>query len=140
MRLHKDSHVDHGLTEGQLAYLLQRFGDHNAFFVATIELPEALGTVPCGLYGPSMGDAPVAEEDVVYVQRLGRTWVSRLLPMTAGRRTRQVTVVAGPHDGEACVLFSAFGGPSAPQEPGDPGCRDQGASVAFWNQHALSSF
>ena len=63
---HNDSHIDHGLTEGQLRYLLDRFADRNAFFLETIELPDQLGTVPCGLYGPIMGDPPIAETEVLH--------------------------------------------------------------------------
>ena len=134
---HKDSHVDHGLSEPQLRYLLDRFADRAAFFLETIELPEDLGTAPCGLYGPAMGDPPVAEHDVVHEVRGTRAWTSRLVERPA-RPTRKVTVIAGPHDGHACVLYTAFGGPATPQEPGDPGCKDPAASAAFWRDHALA--
>lgn len=139
MQIHKDSHVDHGLTQAQLAYVLERFGDHTKFFVATIELPEALGTVPCGLYGPLVGDAPVTEAEVSYSNRMGRSWPTRFID-AGTRQTRQVTIVAGPHDGAPCVLYTVYGGPSAPQEPGDPGCRDKAASEAFWAVHALARY
>ena len=33
-----DSHVDHGLTEIQLRYLLDRFADRSSFFLETITL------------------------------------------------------------------------------------------------------
>lgn len=137
MQLHKDSHLDHGLTQGQLDFLLAAFVGRTAFFVETIELPTELGTVPCSLYGPSMDDEPVPEVTVSYAQREGRSWPTRFLlrPM---RPTRRVTVVAGPHDGQPCVLYTAYGGAAAPQEPGDPGCRDRAASEAFWAQHALA--
>jgi hypothetical protein len=162
---HAASHVDHGLTEGQLRYLLDRFADRSAFFLETIELPEDLGTVPCGLYGPLMGDAPIGEADVSYVPRGTRAWTSRLVERPT-RPTRKVTVIAGPHGepcpqcttsawnilhraacptcggvGEvkhACVLYTAFGGPASPQEPGDPDCKDPEASAAFWRTHALA--
>jgi hypothetical protein len=162
---HQASHVDHSLTEAQLRYLLDRFADRSAFFLETIDLPEDLGTVPCGLYGPTMGDAPIDESAVSYNSRGARAWPSRLVEQPA-RPTRQVTVIAGPHDdpcpqcttsawnllhqadcptcggtGElkhACILYTAFGGPSAPQEPGDPGCKDPTASAAFWRAHALA--
>ena len=171
---HRDSHVDHGLTENQLRHLLDHFADRSAFFIETIELPEDLGTVPCGLYGPIMGDAPVKEADVGHEHRGNRAWKSRLVDLPT-RPTRKVTVIAGPHEekcprcggsGECvsldipygahpmtyacsvckgagtqkhdCILFTAFGGPSAPQEPGDPGCKDPAASAAFWRDHALT--
>jgi len=132
-----ESHVDHGLTEAQLRYLFDRFADRNGFFIETIELPEQLGTVPCGLHGPLMGDAPIIETEVLRQVRGDRTWQSRLVDR-APRQVRTVTVIAGPHGDLPCVLYTAFGGPLAPQEPGDPGCRDLTASLAFWDQHALS--
>ena len=168
-----DSHVDHSLTEGQLRYLLDRFADQHAFFLETLELPEDLGTVPCGLYGPIVGDPPVVEAEVSYAPRGTRAWSSRLIDRST-RPTRQVTVIAGPHEetcttcegkliglaapGEdtygwvvgcdhcsdtgklkhACVLYTAFGGPASPQEPGDPGCKDLAASAEFWREHALA--
>lgn len=137
MQLHKDSHVDHGLTPAQLAFVVAHFADQGAFFIATVELPAELGTVPCGLYGPLMGDEPVTEDRVTHEARGGRAWTSRLLDAPS-RGTRQVTVIAGPHDGAACVLYTAYGGPLAPQEPGDPGCKDVAASAAFWAAHALA--
>lgn len=118
MNKHPDSHLDHSLTEAQLHYLLGRFADRGGFFLETIELPDDLGTIPCGLWGPLMGDPPIAEIDVVRAHRGTRAWASRLVARAA-RPTRQVTVIAGPHDGHPCVLYTAFGGPAAPQEPGD---------------------
>ena len=171
---HRDSHVDHSLTEEQLGYLLDRFADRNAFFLETIELPKTLGTVPCGLWGPIMGDPPVRDEEICHERRGDRVWTSRLVERST-RPTRTITVIAGPHEekcprcdgsGEcisldipygaspmtyscwdckgtgtkkhACVLYTAFGGPASPQEPGDPACKDPAASAAFWREHALS--
>lgn len=57
---HPVSHVDHGLTEVQLKYILDQFADRQAFFIETIELPDDLGTVPCGLYGRSWAMNPSA--------------------------------------------------------------------------------
>jgi hypothetical protein len=148
MQRHKDSHLDHSLTAEQVAFLLKVFADRTAFFIETIELPEHLGTVPCGLYGPIMGDAPIEDRWVEQRRRPPREYTSRVLarheypggfpgPQAAVRQVRQVTVIAGPHDGLPCVLYTAYGGPCAPQEPNDPGCRDRAASEAFWSQHAL---
>lgn len=134
---HRDSHVDHHLTKAQIDYLLDRFADRTTFFLETIELPEELGTVPCGLWGPIVGDPPIDEAEVVHEQRGTRTWMSRLVDRPT-RPTRAVTVIAGPHEEHACVLYTAFGGPAAPQEPDDPGCKDPGASAAFWREHALA--
>lgn len=133
----KDSHLDHGVTTAQLAWVLQQLGERDAFFIETLTLPEHLGTVPCGLYGPLMGDEPV-ETGTVGRTRAPRTWTSRCVQRPV-RQVREVSVIAGPHEGAPCVLYTIYGGPVAPQEPGDPGCRDVGASQAFWAQHALST-
>src|SRR5438552_2479728 len=142
---HRDSHVDHGLTEAQLRHLFDRFAERQGFFLETIELPKDLGTVPCGLWGPIVGDPPIGEAEVCHERRGDRAWTSRLVERPA-RLTRLVTVIAGPHeeDGEngtikhPCVLYTAFGGPASPQEPDDPDCKDLVASVAFWREHALA--
>jgi len=137
MKLHADSHLDHGLTKAQIDYVLDLFKDKDAFFIATIELPDELGTTLCGLYGPIMGDS-LLDEHVRMARRGQRQYESRVvdLPM---REDRRLTVIAGPHDGRPCVLYTAFGGPISPQEPGDPTCKDPPASAAFWSEHALSS-
>lgn len=118
MQRHPESHFDHGLTAAQVDHILTRFADRSAFFVETFDLPEDLGTVPCGLFGPLVGDAPVAEGDVTRAPRGTRPYASRLVDRTP-RATRTVTVIAGPHDGHACIVYTAFGGPVTPQEPGD---------------------
>lgn len=137
MQRHKDSHLDHGLSEPVIEYLLTTFADRSAFFTATIELPPELGTVPCGLFGPLMGDPPVT--DAFYGRRNGRPYDSRLVRRPK-RDVRTVTVIAGPHDGLPCVLFTAFGGPMAPREPGDPALAPEQIPVskAFWDDHALA--
>lgn len=166
MKKHAESHFDHGLTKAQVDFLMKQFADKAAFFIATIELPESLGTVPCGLFGPLMGDAPIPDGDVTHAPRGKRAWTSRLIDR-APRPSRLVTVIAGPHeepcwhcDGSGglgawkaripcetcdhgkvkhpCIVYTMFGGPLTPQEPGDPGCKDLAASTAFWREHALA--
>lgn len=137
MKLHKDSHVDHNLTTRHLSLILSRFGDHQAFFAVTFELPPGYDPVPCGLHGPLVGDPPVPDSEVVHEPRGSRAWPSRIVHRDL-KPSNMITVIAGPHDGERCVLFTAYGGPMAPQEPGDPGCKDPEASAKFWADHALS--
>lgn len=59
------------------------------------------------------------------------------------RQTRLLTVIAGPHEGDGCVLYTAHGGPAAPREPWDPSLNDDAAALeesrAFWSVHALSA-
>ncbi len=138
MHITSDSHVDHALTADHLAFILSRFGDREAFFLETVELPAELPPLPCGLHGPLMGDEPVPEAEVSYVVRGDRPGASR----TTDRPTRMVrtmTVIGGPHKG-AVILYTAYGGPSAPREPFDPGLDEAGRaeSQAFWAEHALS--
>jgi hypothetical protein len=187
MKLHAESHVDHGLTADQVAHLLARFADRQAFFIETLELPPELGTAPCDLIGPITGEDPVAESEVTYAVRGTRAWKSRLVDVAYPRRSRKVTVIAGPHaetcmespgavlrlkhcngtgkiecagmhagaawheepcpacDGtgtisHACILFTAYGGPLAPKEPGD--IRRQLEAVeaerrARWRDHQI---
>lgn len=137
MKKHNASHFDHGLDEAQIDFLMKRFADRDAFLIETVELPEELGTVPCGLHGPLVGGAPVEESEVTYAKRGTRAWNSRLVDRPK-QPVRTVTVIAGPHDGEPCVVFTMYGGPLAPQEPDDPGCKDVVASRQFWTVHALT--
>jgi hypothetical protein len=155
---HTASHLDHNLTAAQLAFLLERFAARDAFFIETFELPDELGTIPCGLFGPLVGDPAIADAEVTLAPRGTRAWPSRIIGREP-RPSRLVTVIAGPHeetcprcegDGgpcglcdhgkikHACILYTAFGGPLAPQESGDPGCKDVEASRAFWKEHALA--
>lgn len=133
---HKDSHLDHGLTPAQVEYIFERFAKRDGFFVETFELPERLGTVPCNLYGPTMGDAPVL---AAYRVRRGNRLTATPTITAPVRQTRKVTVVAGPHDGEPCVLFTAYGGPAAPQEPDDPSNKRSNEAAKFWSEHALAA-
>lgn len=139
MQITSDSHVDHDLSPDHLDWLLQRFQDRDGFFIETVELPAHLSPVACGLHGPEMGDAPVPDAEVRMVVRGNRKGPSRLCSRPP-RMTRQLTVIAGPHDGLPCVMYTAFGGPVAPKEPWDPSLDDAGraASEAFWAQHCLS--
>lgn len=81
----------------------------------------------------------VTEDRVFYAKRGSREYTSRLVN-AAPRLTSLVTVIAGPHDGKPCVLYTAFGGPKAPKEPNDPTLTDaeRAESHAFWRDNALA--
>ena len=134
------SHLDHDLTPAHVAWLLAHLGDRSAFFVETVTLPDDLPPLPCGLYGPSMGDDPVPETAVLYALRKGRRCSSRLVDRPL-RPTRLLTVIAGPSDEGPCVLYTSYGGPAAPREPGDTSLPDWAAVTearTFWAAHALA--
>jgi hypothetical protein len=65
--------------------------------------------------------------------------ISLDIPYGASPTTYACSACAGTgtqkHD---CILYTAFGGPAAPQEPGDPGCKDPEKSTTFWRDHALA--
>ena len=137
----KDSHMDHGLSSEIISYILEKFGRKEGFFIETITLPRKLGEVPCGLYGPIMGDPPVPLDEVRMVKRPKRSGPTPMIDLPP-RPTRKLTVIAGPHEEFDTLLFTAFGGPLAPREPHDPDITDEEereASAEFWSMHALSS-
>lgn len=143
MKLHKDSHTDH-LSPELLAYVLERFADREEFFVESLELPAELAEgLTSALYGPEAGDPALADSQVSFARRPGRDGPSRIVQMPL-RPTRLLTVIAGPHDGESCVLFTAHGGPVAPREvwefwnEGDYFSMESIESQRFWAMHALS--
>jgi len=134
------SHLDHGLSKAQIEWLKETFASRDGFFIESVEMPETLGTVPCGLYGPAAGDEPLRDSEVFLAKRGDRPYASRMIdkPM---RPTRTVTVIAGPDGDEKCVLYTAFGGGQAPREPGDKSlsAEEKVESEGFWAEHALSS-
>lgn len=105
----------------------------------TVELPEGLPEVKCGLYGPVVGDDAITADEATYKVREGRSWSSRMVNRSA-RVTRQLSVIGGPYLTHPCVLYTAFGGPIAPKEPQDPTLdpEKRQKSEEFWSQHALS--
>ena len=139
IKIIEESHLDHGLTPDQVQWICDTFADREGFFIESVEMPESLGTVPCGLHGPAMGDAPISDDEVTLVKRGEREYTSRIVDR-APRPTSTVTVIAGPNGEDPCVLYTAFGGPLAPKEPGDESLSDEqrAESEAFWAEHALS--
>ncbi len=139
MKITKDSHVDHALTTYHTALIMAMFGDRQAFFIETVELPADVAELPCGLHGPVTGSAPVPDSECLMVVRGDRKGPSRLCNRPA-TLTNKLTVIGGMHEG-ACILYTAFGGPQAPREPWDESLTDieREVSKAFWADHALSA-
>ena len=138
-----ESHLDHaGLTLGHLKHLLKEFGgvelnaEKEPARIVTISFPAELGQLPSGLWGPLAGDEPVPETEVVYARRPGREYDSRLV--ARGERMVSTATVVIVHDANRTVLATVYGGPQAPQEPGDPRCRNIGESREFCAVHALA--
>jgi hypothetical protein len=141
MKIISESHLDHGLSQAHIEWILAKFQERDCFFIETVEMPDQLSQLESAIYGPVVGDEPVSEDCVTYKKRGEREGESRLVDRPT-RKTRLLTVIAGPNGEAGCVLYTAYGGPSAPQEPTDPAIADDpeklATSKAFWSQHALS--
>lgn len=162
IKIHKDSHVDHGIPRGVVYKVLAAFSDRTEFFIETVALPETIEIlhsldywqnpggvsheekvkpVPCGLH------LDVPESEVYYAERGDRKYTSRLCRRPPGM-VREVTVVAGPHPEDpsaGMILFTMYGGPQAPREPGSFTLEGEvlegealEESKAFWKSAALS--
>ncbi len=157
--IHADSHVDHGINGQVRDYVLKQFRDRTEFFIETFVYPENypvypslnnwnavhdgtpiymvdLPPVPCALH------MDVPEDEAFYARRGEREWESRMCKRPT-RKVREVTIIAGPHPDDAdagMVLFTMYGGPEAPREPGDPSLKGKALKAAkvFWSSAALS--
>lgn len=139
LKITSDSHTDHFLTQDHLDFIVSSFAGKDAFFIETLDLPETLTGLPSAIYGPIVGEAPVKDEDVAMTVRGGRKGASRMVQLES-RLSRKVTVIAGPHNEDSCILYTAYGGPCAPKEPFD--CaegKELEESQAFWAEHALAA-
>lgn len=137
MKITKDSHVDHAIPKPILQHACLQFDEEVPFFMETIVLPEHLGKVPCGLYGPKMEDE--VPEDVWMVTRPGREGKTPLIK-NPHRPTNLLTVLGGMHEGQF-ILFTAYGGPIMPREPWDKDIADDaelGESCREWKKHCLA--
>ncbi len=157
--IHKDSHVDHGIDAKVRDYVLKQFRDRTEFFVEVFEYPESYPVYPSlsnwhvthhgvPLYDVDLPSVPCAlhmdvpEDEVHYARREEREWKSRMCKRPV-RMVREVTIIAGPHPDDAdagMILFTMYGGPNAPREPGDPSLDGQALEIAkvFWSCAALS--
>ncbi len=140
------SHLDHGITVAQVEYAIEaaeRAIEEQGLAgicIQTVELPERYGTVPCGLYGPVVGDEPVEDAEVRLEARGDREGLSRLVTWPP-RQVRTLSIIAGPHEDKPWVVFTVFGGPVAPRESFNVPEEDTEAlaeSEAFWAEHALT--
>lgn len=140
----KIHHADHNITPEQLDYIQNHpaFEPHSkgAFVKTVIEMPSSLGTLPCALYGPSVGDDPVTRDQVHYQRRGDRDKKSRMIDAPC-RPTHKV-VVMGLVGEIAFTMYGTRGSGPSPREPWDKGLKTEEElqeSKDFWAVHALSS-
>jgi hypothetical protein len=128
-------HADHALGQAHKDLAEKVAAEKEGFFLVTLELPEDLPDLPCVLWGPVMGDPAIAESEVTRVKRSDDRPPSRVVARPT-RPSRLMTVIG--IGGE--TIFTAYGGPAAPREVGDPSMNEEEAkeSAEFWAQHALA--
>ena len=132
-------HADHGITPIQMEYVQSELAEQaDGFFIKQIVLPMELGTVPCGLYGPAMGDPAIADSEVTLEHRGDRPWADKLLIGWPMRPVNYVQCI-GIRNGDSFTLFTVYGGPLAPQNPADPTNKNPEEAKAFWDAHALAT-
>lgn len=49
-----------------------------------------------------------------------------------------MTVIAGPHGNDKCLLYTVFGGKITPKEVNDPTVDNVLESTEFWQLHAIA--
>lgn len=133
-------HADHGMTDELVRELVSRVSPAE-FFAKTLELPEGVPDAMSAIHGPIAGDPPVPDAEVVMKQRSSDRPMSRMVAR-APRPTRKVTIIGSFEPDGSVTVYTCFGGPLAPREPGDESMAGDEAAIAeskaFWAQHALS--
>jgi hypothetical protein len=100
-------HDDHGITPEIKELICNKAPDEKGFFIRVIELPEGI-KLPCDLYGPSEGDAPIGEDEVHYKTRGERTNLSRLVKKPVRYGGYCIAIGAKQDDGNI-LLYTAYG-------------------------------
>jgi len=134
-------HADHGLTPEHLSFVDEVLDARKGFFIESFLLPRECGDLQSALYGPSVGDAPVTDSEVVYEVRGNRPGPSRLLDRPT-RPCRRM-VVCGISNGDESKVFTAYGTQAkepAPREWWDSGMKPHETieAATFWRDHALA--
>lgn len=133
-------HADHGIGLSVIEALVAQVKP-TGFFLKELELPKDAPDALSAIHGPIAGDAPVTDAEVTLKQRSPDRPPSRMVAR-ASRPTRKVTLIGNTTPEGGVVVYTCYGGPPAPREPGDPSLQDDPAALAesqaFWAQHALS--
>jgi hypothetical protein len=131
-------HADHGLVSEHFTAIEKAVEGIQGFFIKVISL-DGLPPLESALYGPSVGDEPVV--DVELIVRNNRPGPSRMIRRPMKSATGLVAI--GMVNEEGILLFTAYGnthGVVAPREPWDKGLSEEekNKSEEFWAVHALA--
>ena len=145
------AHDDHGLTDAHVS-LLQNSPEiaaieDDTFVLVVLPLPDGVPSLPCALYGPSVGDAPVSDSDVTFEVRGDRGGASRLVDRP--HRPARNMVVCGMKGGACFTAYGTGASEPSPMELWDAenkhakglfgvSAADVERSRAFWAVHALA--
>ena len=136
------AHDDHGLQPEHLRFIDEALSDWDGSFLLTVlTLPGNCASLWCSLYGPSVGDEPVTEDQVTYEKRNNRPGPSRLIDAPV-RMARNMVVCGMRVEDGTLMLFTAYGTQAeapSPREWWDSGMKPHEAieAATFWSQHAL---
>ena len=139
-------HADHGIPSIMIRDAVRTLvgqGLEQGFFARTVPIDKEDGQVVNRLRGPASGEPVVPESKVSYSARGDRPWKDRMCTLPA-TLTRELTIVGTWERSEDYpdgnfTVFTAYGGPLAPQNPEDPSNSDPEASRLFWASHALTT-
>jgi len=145
------AHDDHGLTPAHVE-LLQNDPkiaalDDGAFVLIVLPLPDGVASLPCALYGPSVGDDPVRDSEVIFETRGDRAGPSRLIEKP--HRPARNMVVCGMKGGACFTAYGTGATEPSPMEVWDVERKydkklfgvskeDVQRSRDFWAVHALA--
>lgn len=132
-------HADHGLTPAEWGLVKEAVEAHEGFFIAVLALP-ADTAVKSALYGPSVGDEPIAESEVSYSRRGDRPGESRMVNRPQRTATHLVIIGFASADPAIYTAYGTTNSVVAPREPFDTtlSVEERAASEAFWREHALA--
>ena len=111
------AHDDHGLNADHLSFIDSALEDWDgSFIIKVLPLPATCESLPSALYGPSVGDEPIDEDQVTYVKRANRRGPSRLIDAPT-RLSRNMVVIGMRVEDGSLMLFTAYGTQSETASP-----------------------
>lgn len=133
-------HADHGIKEAHMRLIDALMAGREGFFIEALPLGSLSGTLQSALYGPSVGDAPVADSEVVYEVRGDRAGPSRLIDRPQRPADHMVVIGIGGDDPKVFTAYGNIGDRIAPREWWDASMKphETAEAAAFWREHALA--